>query len=132
MLEILAVVLFCWLFFKAVGLAFRVAWGTTKLIATLLFALAVLIKIGVGIKKTLSAASGKIAGSLQWEHGIVVDRPKKLILTDKQKPRLNPYDIPAVDRYGRPVSLIITTDETGTKVVPAFCHEHTPHLSKAL
>ncbi len=41
MLEILSVILFCWLFFKALGLAFRVAWGTTKLIASLLFALAV-------------------------------------------------------------------------------------------
>ena len=41
MLEILTIVLFCWLFFKAMGLAFRVAWGTTKLIAALLFALAV-------------------------------------------------------------------------------------------
>lgn len=41
MLEILTVILFCWLFFKTIGLAFRVAWGTTKLIASLLFALAV-------------------------------------------------------------------------------------------
>lgn len=41
MLEILTVILFCWLFFKAVGLAFRVAWGTTKIIASLLFAVAV-------------------------------------------------------------------------------------------
>ena len=41
MLEILTVILFCWLFFKALGLAFRVAWGTTKIIASLLFALAV-------------------------------------------------------------------------------------------
>lgn len=41
MLEILTIVLFCWLFFKALGLAFRVAWGTTKLLASLLFALAV-------------------------------------------------------------------------------------------
>lgn len=41
MLEILTVILFCWLFFKAIGLAFRVAWGTTKIIASLLFALAV-------------------------------------------------------------------------------------------
>ena len=41
MLEILTVVLFCWIFFKALGLAFRVAWGTTKLIAALLFAVAV-------------------------------------------------------------------------------------------
>lgn len=41
MLELLTVVLFCWLFFKALGLAFRVAWGTTKILASLLFALAV-------------------------------------------------------------------------------------------
>ena len=41
MLEIIMTILFCWLFFKAVGLAFRVAWGTTKIIASLLFAIAV-------------------------------------------------------------------------------------------
>ena len=41
MLEILVIILFCWLFFKAIGLAFRVAWGTTKIIASLLFAVAV-------------------------------------------------------------------------------------------
>lgn len=40
MLEILLVVLFCWLFFKAMGIAFHVAWGTAKLIASLLFAVA--------------------------------------------------------------------------------------------
>ena len=40
MLDILLVILFCWLFFKAIGLAFRVAWGTTKIIASVLFALA--------------------------------------------------------------------------------------------
>ena len=41
MLEILTVILFCWLFFKAMGLAFRVAWGTAKMIASVLFVLAV-------------------------------------------------------------------------------------------
>ena len=41
MLEILTIVLFCWLFFKAIGLAFRAAWGTAKIIASVLFALAV-------------------------------------------------------------------------------------------
>ena len=39
--EIAITVLFVWLFFKALGLAFRVAWGTTKIIVSLLFALAV-------------------------------------------------------------------------------------------
>jgi len=41
MLELILTVMFCWLFFKAIGLAFRVAWGTTKIVASLLFALAV-------------------------------------------------------------------------------------------
>ena len=41
MLEILTIILFCWLFFKAMGLAFRVAWGTAKMIASVLFILAV-------------------------------------------------------------------------------------------
>lgn len=40
MLDLLLTLLFCWLFFKAIGLAFRVAWGTTKIIASLLFVLA--------------------------------------------------------------------------------------------
>lgn len=41
MMEFLAVILLCWLFFKAMGLAFRMAWGTAKIIASLLFAVAV-------------------------------------------------------------------------------------------
>ena len=41
MLELLTLILFCWLFFKAVGLAFRMAWGAAKIIAALLFALAI-------------------------------------------------------------------------------------------
>ncbi len=41
MMELVLLVLFCWLFFKAVGLAFRMAWGTAKVIASILFALAV-------------------------------------------------------------------------------------------
>lgn len=41
MLEIFAVVLFCWLFFKTIGLAFKVAWGMTKIVASVLFAVAV-------------------------------------------------------------------------------------------
>ncbi len=41
MVEFLLVILFCWLFFKALGLTFRLAWGTAKLVASLLFAVAV-------------------------------------------------------------------------------------------
>ena len=41
MMEVLVVIVFCWLFFKAVGLAFRMAWGTAKILASILFAVAV-------------------------------------------------------------------------------------------
>lgn len=40
MLDLIIVVAFCWLFFKAIGLAFKVAWGLTKVIASLLFIVA--------------------------------------------------------------------------------------------
>ena len=40
MLEIIISILFFWLFFKAVGLALRMTWGITKLIASLLFTVA--------------------------------------------------------------------------------------------
>ena len=41
MLEFLMVAVFCWLFFKALGLAFRMAWGVTKFVASALFTIAV-------------------------------------------------------------------------------------------
>jgi len=41
MMELLIVIVFCWLFFRAIGLAFRAAWGAAKIIASLLFAVAV-------------------------------------------------------------------------------------------
>ena len=40
-MELLMVVLFCVVFVKALGLAFRVAWGTAKILASLLFGIAV-------------------------------------------------------------------------------------------
>lgn len=46
MMELLMTVLFCWLFWKALGLAFRAAWGVTKILAMLLFVLAVPMLIG--------------------------------------------------------------------------------------
>nr|MBQ8244119.1 hypothetical protein [Oscillospiraceae bacterium] len=41
MLEVFMIIAFCWLFFKAMGLAFRVTWGAAKVVASLLFAIAV-------------------------------------------------------------------------------------------
>lgn len=46
MMDLLLIVLFCWLFWKALGLAFRAAWGMTKILASLLFVLAVPLLIG--------------------------------------------------------------------------------------
>lgn len=39
--EVLFTVLFIWLLFKVIGLAFRVAWGAAKIAASVLFTLAV-------------------------------------------------------------------------------------------
>lgn len=41
MLEILLTILFIWLLFKVIGLAFRVAWGAAKIAASVLFTLAI-------------------------------------------------------------------------------------------
>lgn len=40
MLQLLIIALFCWLFFKVIGLAFKVAWGTAKIIASVLLVIA--------------------------------------------------------------------------------------------
>ena len=41
MLEIILTILFCWIFIKALGLLFRLTWGVTKIVASLLLSLAV-------------------------------------------------------------------------------------------
>lgn len=41
MFELLVLILFVWLFVKAIGLTFRVTWGLAKIVALILFALAV-------------------------------------------------------------------------------------------
>ena len=41
MFELLVLVLFVWLFLKAIGLTARVTWGVAKVIAVVLFVLAV-------------------------------------------------------------------------------------------
>ena len=46
MFELLVLILFVWLFAKAVGLALRVTWGIAKVAAVILFVLAVPALIG--------------------------------------------------------------------------------------
>ncbi len=41
MLEIIFTILAVWLFIKAIGLAFRLTWGATKIVATILLVIAV-------------------------------------------------------------------------------------------
>ena len=40
MLELLTIILFCWLSVKLLGLFFRIAWGMAKFIASVLFVIA--------------------------------------------------------------------------------------------
>ena len=40
MLDLIISILFFWLFFKAIGLALKMTWGIVKLIASVLFTLA--------------------------------------------------------------------------------------------
>ncbi len=41
MMELLVIVCFCWLFLKVLGLGLRLAWGTAKVVVSVLFFLAV-------------------------------------------------------------------------------------------
>ena len=41
MIEILISILAIWLFFKAIGLAFKLTWGAAKIVATILLTIAV-------------------------------------------------------------------------------------------
>lgn len=40
MIELLVLILFCWIFFGAIRLLFKVAWGLTKVLAVILLILA--------------------------------------------------------------------------------------------
>ena len=46
MLDLILTILFLWLGFKALKLAFKVAWGTAKLIASILLVLALPALVG--------------------------------------------------------------------------------------
>ena len=46
MLDLLLTLLFCWLFFRAMGLTFRIAWGGAKIAASILFAIALPMLVG--------------------------------------------------------------------------------------
>ena len=46
MFELMVCIAFVWLFFKCVGLAFRVTWGLAKITAVILFTLALPTLIG--------------------------------------------------------------------------------------
>lgn len=49
MLEIIFSILAIWLFFKAIGLAFKITWGVAKIVATILLAIAVPVFILLAI-----------------------------------------------------------------------------------
>lgn len=49
MLEIIFSILAIWLFFKAIGLAFKITWGAAKIVASILLAIAVPVFILLAI-----------------------------------------------------------------------------------
>ena len=46
MFELLALVLFCWIFFGSIRLMFKIAWGLAKILAVILLVLALPSLIG--------------------------------------------------------------------------------------
>ena len=46
MVELLVLILFCWIFFGSIRLLFKVAWGLTKVLAVILLILALPSLIG--------------------------------------------------------------------------------------
>ena len=46
MFELLVLALFCWIFFGAIRLMFKVAWGLAKILAVILFIMALPALIG--------------------------------------------------------------------------------------
>lgn len=46
MFELISVIIFCWLFWQALRLCFRLAWGAAKIIAVILFVLALPTLLG--------------------------------------------------------------------------------------
>lgn len=68
MFEILVIILFCWLAFKAIGLALTLTWGVAKILASLLFVIAVpvlfislLFASGVVLLLPLALIGGAVA-----------------------------------------------------------------------
>lgn len=49
MIEIILSILAVWLFFKAIGLAFKITWGAAKIVATILLVIAVPVFILLAI-----------------------------------------------------------------------------------
>ena len=58
MLDFLLIVLFCWLFYQAIRLTFRVAWGAAKVIAVILFILALPSLLGCALLAVACYAQG--------------------------------------------------------------------------
>ena len=63
MLDLLMIIVFCWLFFKALGLVFRLAWGVTKFLVGLL----------------VTAAAVTLVGSVLFAGGLVLLLPIALV-----------------------------------------------------
>lgn len=95
---------------------------STLAIVAFLAGVANVVSVALSITRKVFAASHEIANTLRMEHSIIVLRPATLVLKDGFKPRLNPSALPAVDSNGRQMTITISTDSTGTRIVPTI-HE---------
>ena len=64
MFTLFVILVFGWLFFKSVGLAFHLTWGLAKIVATLLFVVALPLLVVLAVLGTLLPLLGIITGFL--------------------------------------------------------------------
>ena len=58
MFTLFVILVFGWLFFKSVGLAFHLTWGLAKIVATLLFVVALPLLVVFAVLGALAAPAG--------------------------------------------------------------------------
>ena len=59
--ELFVIILFCWLAFKAIGLALSLTWGAAKILASLLFVIAVPVLFVCFLLLPLALIGGAVA-----------------------------------------------------------------------
>ena len=75
MLEILVTLLFVWLFWQGIKLAFRIAWGAVKIIAVILIVVAIEL-MSPGLKITFDSKGGTDVATQTQMYGERLETPE--------------------------------------------------------